>query len=77
MTTKTISAAEARKRFAEIIDEVSFSETEYIVMKHGKNTAKITGTDANTSPTITPEIIAQVNSITKRFQEDLRTLADK
>ena len=38
---KTISAAEARKRFAEITDEVRQGKETYSIVRHGKEVARI------------------------------------
>ena len=38
---KTISAAEARKRFAEITDEVRQGKTSYSIVRHGREVARL------------------------------------
>ena len=38
---KTISAAEARKRFAELTDEVRTKSVSYSIVRHGKEVARI------------------------------------
>ncbi len=38
---KTISAAEARKRLAELTDEVRTQGTTYSIVRHGKEVARI------------------------------------
>lgn len=38
---KVISAAEARKRFAELTDEVRTQGTSYSIVRHGKEVARI------------------------------------
>lgn len=38
---KTISSAEARKRFAELTDEVRTKGTSYSIVRHGKEIAQI------------------------------------
>ena len=53
---KTISTAEARKRFAEITDEVRQSKTSYSIVRHGKEVARLVPPTIDASLLISPQL---------------------
>ncbi len=70
---KIISTADARKRFAEITDAVAFQGDEYIILKNGKEVAKLV--PANTETAVSPDLKAWIEDFSDSFTEDLQTLA--
>lgn len=71
---KTISAAEARKRFAEITDEVAFGGVEYMILKSGKPVAVIMPPELKPKPN-TNELHQWLDAITEEYREDFEALA--
>lgn len=62
---KVISAAEARKRFAEITDEVRTTGVEYSVVRHGKEVARI----SPPRPSVPADREQQFEKAVRRFVE--------
>jgi antitoxin (DNA-binding transcriptional repressor) of toxin-antitoxin stability system len=71
---KTISLAEARKNFSEITNDVAFNGTEYLILKHGKEFAKII--PPAVSLVITPEFQKDLETFATQLEYDLQALAD-
>jgi antitoxin (DNA-binding transcriptional repressor) of toxin-antitoxin stability system len=75
MTTKTISAAEARKRFAEISTEVATSATEYVVLKNGKQFVKISPLTSTSPDSVSPHFAKEVADFMEEFDHDLKLIS--
>lgn len=74
--TKTISSSEARKRFAEIIDEVQKNKTSYSVIRHGKAVLTIgPPNSANMSDSIDPQFDTDLKEFVEEYREALTELA--
>ena len=71
---KTISSAEARQRFAEITDDVAFNGAEYIILKNGKEVAKIG--PPHQAPKISPQFQKRLTEFSDQFTTDLELLAN-
>lgn len=73
--TQTISIAEARKHFAEITNQVAFQGKEFLILKNGKEVAKLVAPNATT--TTSPDLKAWLDDFAKTNEEDLQALASQ
>lgn len=73
--TKTISATEARKYFAQITNEVMYSHLEYHVVKHGKLGVKII--PATLKKNLDPNLKKHLQKFKNRYDYDLKKLAER
>ncbi len=72
---KTISTAETRQRFAELLDEVRTERVTYRILRHGQEVARlnppgIAASDAGTT------IDQEAGRFIDRYRDQLRRLAD-
>ncbi len=74
---KTISTAEARKRFAKITEEVRLEKTTYVIVRYGKEIARLTPPHTKMTPRIRPELKKELSSLFERYDEALKTLANR
>ena len=72
---KTITVSEARARFAEITDDVSFNGTEYIVTKNDKEIARITTLTEKTP--LSEEVAQYVDEFVAEYSDALQELAHR
>lgn len=76
--TKTISAAEARKRFGEITDRVTYSGEQYQVLKNGKPAVIISpAKPKRPKQTIDPSLEKDLKEFTEQYKEALAELASR
>ena len=73
---KTISVAEARKRFAEILEEVS-QGTIYVIVRHGKEMTRMMPPETDDAPRISPKLKKELASVFERYGDALKELADR
>ena len=73
---KTISAAEARKRFAEITDEVRTKGTEFSIVRHGKEVARIMPPQ-NKNAAADQDFNAAVKQFVDQYDDALAELAKR
>ena len=74
---KTISVAEARKRFAEITDEVRQGKTSYSIVRHGKVVARMVPPTDTNSHRISPKLKKELGSFFDRYDKALKELASR
>lgn len=74
---KTISAAEARKRFAEITDDARTKNETYIIIRHGKEIARIVPPASEGNLRINPKLKKELASVFERYDEALQELAKR
>ena len=74
MKKKVISTAEARKRFAEITDEV-FQGVTYVVVRHGKEIAQIVPPTAKQD--VDPALEADIKAFMNEYDDVLNELAKR
>lgn len=74
---KIISAAEARKRFAQITDDVRMSKTTYSIVRHGKEVARIVPPTDSAAPRISPELKRELGNFFERYDDALKELANR
>lgn len=74
MKKKVISTAEARKRFAEITDEVRLGAV-YVVVRHGKEVARIVPPTANQE--VDPGLDADIQDFFREYGDVLTELAKR
>jgi antitoxin (DNA-binding transcriptional repressor) of toxin-antitoxin stability system len=72
-TTKTISISQARERLAEITQEVSTSNSEYDIVRHGIVIAKIVPPNETTK--VSPTFQKNLDAIITQYHTDLEELA--
>lgn len=74
---KTISASEARKRFGEISDEVTFMGVTYLVLKNNKPSFEITPTKKKVNTEVDPKFKADLDEFEKEYGDVLQELAGR
>lgn len=74
---KTISTAEARKRFAEITDDVRLTNATYSIVRHGREVARIVPPTHLASPRISSKLKKELSSFFERYDEALKELAKR
>lgn len=74
---KTISAAEARKRFAELTDEVRTKGTSYSIVRHGKEVARITPPLSTEDTEIDPRLEQDIDEFFAEYKGVLEELAKR
>lgn len=74
---KTISTSEARKRFAEITDEVRLKGHSYSIVRHGKEVAQLIPAKDGPGLKIDPKLKDQLADFFNRYDETLRELAKR
>ena len=74
---KTISAAEARRRFAEITDEVRTQGTSYAIVRHGKEVARIVPPEDIVSDSIDPNLENDIQEFFDEYRDVLVELAKR
>lgn len=72
---KTISAAEARKRFAEITDEVRQGKISYSIRRHGKEVARLLPPAIQTD--IDADLEADIKDFFSQYADVLTELAKR
>ena len=72
---KTISAAEARKRFAEITDEVRQGKTTYSIVRHGKEVARLLPPAGNEE--VDPNLDVDIQDFFREYDDVLTELAKR
>lgn len=72
---KIISAAEARKRFAEITDEVRQGKTSYTIVRYGKEIARLM--PPATTQDVDPLLESDIDDFFKEYGDVLVELAKR
>ncbi len=72
---KTISAAEARRRFAEITDEVRMGKESYSIVRHGKEVARLVPPSGNIDPEVDPNLEADMKAFFDQYGDVMEKLA--
>jgi prevent-host-death family protein len=73
----TLSLSEARRRLSEITEETRLNGEEFIILKNGKEAARIMppGTPSPATEAISPEFYERLRGFSDRFSHDLELLS--
>jgi prevent-host-death family protein len=74
---KTISAAEARKRFAEITDDVRTTGTSYSIVRHGKEVARMVPPAIQPDAEVDPNLEGDIDEFFAEYKGVLEELAKR
>lgn len=74
---KTISSAEARRRFAEITDEVRQNKEVYSVVRHGKEIVRIMPPVSQDSNKVNPNLDNDIQEFFDKYNNVLVELAKR
>ena len=74
---KIISSAEARRRFAEVSDDVRTTRQGYLVVKHGKPWVRILPANEQVDNSIDQNLDGDINELFSQYDEALRELAER
>ena len=74
---KIISSAEARKRFAEITDEVRQGKTSYSIVRHGREVARLMPPAQESNLQISPKLKRELAGFFTRYDDALKELAKR